>query len=348
MEANGRQYGIDIARLASMFMVVLLHNLLQGGVLDWTLDSMRDLLYMTLENCSIIAVNIFALISGYLGVGRKVHVRKLSGLWAAAFTWSAGMAIVGLIKGTQIGLWFYRSFFPVLANDYWYFNSFLALQLLVPLLNAGISVVGNAATLLLSLGLLCLSSLLGFPTGLGINNGYSAFWLVVLWLVGAAMRLNWDAVNRYLSTKRLLLGLALIPLLSTYLEWSYVVGGLDPRQWIEYVSPLVVIQSLCFFVLAARINITNNAVRRVLARASASAFGVYLIDNSYWVYSFWLDARFSWVLEIRPWTGLPMIIGISLGMYFLFLGLETIRRALFKKALQLIGTMNGSTNAVQA
>lgn len=339
MEANGRQYGIDIARLASMFMVVLLHNLLQGGVLDWTLDSMRDLLYMTLENCSIIAVNIFALISGYLGVGRKVHVRKLSGLWAAAFTWSAGMAIVGLIKGTQIGLWFYRSFFPVLANDYWYFNSFLALQLLVPLLNAGISVVGNAATLLLSLGLLCLSSLLGFPTGLGINNGYSAFWLVVLWLVGAAMRLNWDVVNRYLSTKRLLLGLALIPLLSTYLEWSYVVDGLDPRQWIEYVSPLVVIQSLCFFVLAARINITNNAVRRVLARASASAFGVYLIDNSYWVYSFWLDARFSWVLEIRPWTGLPIIIAISLGMYSVFLSLEAIRRALFIKARRVIGAI---------
>lgn len=66
MEANGRQYGIDIARLASMFMVVLLHNLLQGGVLDWTLDSMRDLLYMTLENCSIIAVNIFARIAGIM------------------------------------------------------------------------------------------------------------------------------------------------------------------------------------------------------------------------------------------------------------------------------------------
>lgn len=31
MESNSRQYGIDVARLASMFMVVLLHNLLQGG-----------------------------------------------------------------------------------------------------------------------------------------------------------------------------------------------------------------------------------------------------------------------------------------------------------------------------
>lgn len=286
---------------------------------------------MTLENCSIIAVNVFALISGYLGVGRKVHVRKLIGLWAAAFTWSAGMAIVGLIRGTQIGLWFYRSFFPVLANDYWYFNSFLALQLLVPLLNAGISVIGNAATLLLSLGLLCLSSFLGFPTGLGINNGYSAFWLIVLWLVGAAMRLNWDVITRYLSTKRLLFGLALIPLLSTYLEWSYVVGGLDPRQWIEYVSPLVVIQSLCFFVLAARVDITNNAVRRVLVRASASAFGVYLIDTSYWIYSFWLDLRFSWILMLRSWIGFPLIIAISFGMYALFLVLETTRRFIYKK-----------------
>lgn len=303
---------------------------------------------MILENCSIIAVNVFALISGYLGVGRKVHVRKLVGLWVAAFTWSAGMAIVGLTRGAQIGLWLYRSFFPVLANDYWYFNSFLALQLFVPILNAGISVIGNVATLLLSLGLLCLSSLLGFPSGLGINNGYSAFWLVVLWLVGAAVRLNWDVVTRYLSTKRLLLGLSLIPLLSTYLEWSYVVGGLDPMLWIEYVSPLVVIQSLCFFILAARINITNDSARRVLARASASAFGVYLIDVSYWIYDFWLNARFSWILELSPWTGLPMIIAISLGMYFLFLGLEAIRRALFKKALQLISTMNGPTNTAQA
>ena len=115
--------------------------------------------------------------------------------------------------------------------------------------------------------------------------------------------------------------------------------------WIEYVSPLVVIQSLCFFVLAARINITNEAARRVLARASASAFGVYLIDNSYWVYSFWLNARFSWILELSPWAGLPMIIAISLGMYFLFLGMEAARRALLIKAVRLIDILNGLANS---
>lgn len=48
--SESRQYGIDIARLSAMFMVVLLHNLLQGGILDWTLDSAKDLMYMTLDN----------------------------------------------------------------------------------------------------------------------------------------------------------------------------------------------------------------------------------------------------------------------------------------------------------
>ena len=48
-----RLYGIDIARLAAMFMVVTLHNLDQGCVLDWTIDSIRDCAYLTLENCAI-------------------------------------------------------------------------------------------------------------------------------------------------------------------------------------------------------------------------------------------------------------------------------------------------------
>ena len=65
-ESQQRAYGIDIARLTAMFMVVLLHNLGRGGILDWTLDSVSDLAYLGIENYAIVAVNVFALISGYL------------------------------------------------------------------------------------------------------------------------------------------------------------------------------------------------------------------------------------------------------------------------------------------
>lgn len=114
--SESRQYGIDIARLSAMFMVVLLHDLLQGGILDWTLDSAKDLMYMTLENYAIIAVNVFALISGYLGVGEAFRPSKLIHLWVAVFTWSAGSTIFRMCNGAQMDSWFYRSFFPVLGQ----------------------------------------------------------------------------------------------------------------------------------------------------------------------------------------------------------------------------------------
>ncbi len=96
-----RNYGIDVARLACAFMVVLLHNLNQGGMLDWSLSSPRSLAYVTLENYARVAVNIFALISGYLSSGRPMKPGRALDLWSSAFFWSGSMALVGLAGGGQ-------------------------------------------------------------------------------------------------------------------------------------------------------------------------------------------------------------------------------------------------------
>lgn len=98
-----RNYGIDIARLTCMFMVVLLHNLWQGGVLDWSLSTPRSLVYVTLENYAIVAVNVFALISGYISSGRSMKPRRALDLWASAFFWSGTLALVGLAGGGGTG-----------------------------------------------------------------------------------------------------------------------------------------------------------------------------------------------------------------------------------------------------
>lgn len=89
-----------------MFMVVLLHNLLQGGVLTWSFESPKDYVYALFENYAIIAVNVFALISGFLGVGRKVRLSKIIQLWISAFSWSAGISLFGVALGATIDSWF--------------------------------------------------------------------------------------------------------------------------------------------------------------------------------------------------------------------------------------------------
>lgn len=96
---HARNYGIDAARLVSMLMVVILHNLGHGGVLDWTLDSRNDIVYAAIENYSIIAVNIFALISGYLSCGKQPNYKRSPSLWGDAIFWSGAMALVGYIRG---------------------------------------------------------------------------------------------------------------------------------------------------------------------------------------------------------------------------------------------------------
>lgn len=330
MHNQTRLYGIDIARLASMFMVVLLHNLLQGGVLTWSFESPKDYVYALFENYAIIAVNVFALISGFLGVGRKVRLSKIIQLWISAFSWSAGISLFGVALGATIDSWFWESFFPVLGSCYWYFNSYLILQLILPFINNGILRMDRKKLLLLALALVLSSSLLGFPVGLGINSGYSVLWLLVLWIAGAAMKLNWNTIILWLSGKRLFIGLVVIPFISLYFEIQYVMEGLNPNQWIQYVSPFVVIQSFCFFILSARIKIHNEPVQKTLKALSPLAFGVYLIDNSSWFYSFYLKNRFAPLLNIRVCYGAPLLMVISLTMFTTFLALEAGRTAIFQ------------------
>lgn len=326
---DSRHYGIDIARLSAMFMVVLLHNLLQGGILDWTLDSAKDLMYMTLENYAIIAVNVFALISGYLGVGKAFRPKKLFYLWVGAFTWSAGSALFGFCIGSEVDSWFYRSFFPVLGQNYWYFNSFILLELFVPILNAAVARFKSRDLLFLTFGIVFVSVVLGFPNGLGMNRGYSAIWLIVLWLVGSSIRLNWDLISDRISSLRLLFACIFIPVVSTCFEFGYRRHALDPGQWIAYVSPLVTIQSICFFILVAKIEIADKSVRNLLKLFSPSAFGVYLIDCSSWFYGIWLSGRFKWILEFHSYFGIPSILLISAVMFISFLFAETVRLRLF-------------------
>ena len=63
-----RNYGIDLLRIVSMMMVVLLHVLGQGGILDGSDPlTVKSETAWLLEIGAYSAVNIYAMISGYVG-----------------------------------------------------------------------------------------------------------------------------------------------------------------------------------------------------------------------------------------------------------------------------------------
>lgn len=332
-EPKQRAYGIDIARLAAMYMVVILHNLGRGGVLDWTLDSIRDLAYLSVENYAIIAVNVFAMISGYLSAGRPLKGRSIFSIWATACFWSAATALTGFALG-QIGKFdLFVSLFPVSTAEYWYLNSFLLLQLMVPFLNCAIASITSFQLGILTLALLIASTLF---ESTGLNNGYSTMWLAVLWLTGASIKRNKEALNRVVSTRRLLFAYILLPLVVLYHQWNDVhVLQMSPLRWLAYSNPYVATSSICFFILATRINVSSKKAKGFLKQTSSLAFAVYIIDTSNWFYGIWLNGKLSWLLGKTALIGVPLLMTVSLIFFVTFLTLELFR----KKAIKLLESM---------
>lgn len=332
---DNRKYGIDVARLLSMFFVVLLHNLGRGGVLDWALSSPRSLAYVTLENVAIVAVNVFALISGYLCSGRSLKPRRLFDLWSSAFFWSVLLAIVGILKGSAPGVWTARAFFPLLGNVYWYLSAFIVLQLITPILSAGIDRLGREKTLVLSMSIVAACSVIGFTEWRGIGDGCTAFWLMVLWLVGRSLCDYREEILNLITTSRLIVASTLLPLCVTWFELRDATAGYDPSRWLSYISPTAVIQSICLFELLLRVKIGSTRIKKVLVAMSSAAFGVYLIDSSGWFYGFWLNDRFAWVNTLPTRIGVPLILCLSALMFLAFLLAEWLRRLMVAQILDV-------------
>ena len=129
--------GVDLLRVLSMFMVVVLHVLGQGGVLAaLTPGTPGWALGWTLECACYCAVDCFGLVSGYVAHSRYFSGRRCVLLWAQVAFYSAGIAL--LFKLFYPESTSFRSIlaacFPVMSQKYWYFTAYFTLIFFAPFL----------------------------------------------------------------------------------------------------------------------------------------------------------------------------------------------------------------------
>lgn len=329
---NQRRWGIDILRIASMFMVLLLHNLGHKGALTWTFDSTHEWVLWYVEDFTIVAVDVFALICGFLLAGKKDCWKNAASLYLTVWFWSAVLNLPFVVLQPQgVALeQIAHAVFPVLSGDYWYFNTYLLLLVFIPFLNAGISRFSSRGLLGASLMMLGLMCSVGFLGGIGAASGYSTLWLACLYVCGAAIRLNEESIFRAFSRRRMIAAILLLPAVSLLLQVDSATHGVDTTRWISYVSPIVVAQALAFFGLLLRVEVPSPWVRRALVLVSASAFSVYIIDSSKLVYGYLLTDAFAFTRTIPTLHAVVSIIGGTILMFVVFLLMDFVRLRLFK------------------
>ena len=119
MEKTTRNYGIDLLRVVAMFFVIILHTLGQGGLLKTAIVHSTNYKFLwLLEIIAYCAVDIFALISGYVSYNKETKYKNYINLWFQVVFYSLVLVLTfQIINPTIINSNDYiRSFFPV-TND---------------------------------------------------------------------------------------------------------------------------------------------------------------------------------------------------------------------------------------
>ena len=95
IQKNERNFGIDLLRILAMYMVVVLHVLGHGGILEaCERFSLNYYIAWVLETSAYCAVDIFAMITGYGIVNTKFNGFKMIPLWLNVFFYSAIITIL--------------------------------------------------------------------------------------------------------------------------------------------------------------------------------------------------------------------------------------------------------------
>ena len=138
-----RNYGIDLLRIVTMFMIVNLHVFWYGGILRsenlYFLSAKYNIVWI-LEIICYVAVNCYALISGFVGIESRYKYSNIVLLWLRVVFYSISLYLIGCIFGiVDFNFNTLITFcFPVVNSKYWYFTAYFCLFFFMPILNSAL------------------------------------------------------------------------------------------------------------------------------------------------------------------------------------------------------------------
>lgn len=313
-----RNPGVDLLRLAAMFMVCVLHVMGPGGVMDALAGRSlsRIMAANMLYGLCYGAVDCFALISGYVGAGHPFRYSSVLRFWLQVFFYSGGITLFyAIVEPQKVGPEQIRgAFFPVLTKQYWYVTAYMGLLLLEPVLNAGLAALSKRqkAVLAGSILLVFSASSYRFEEVFGTEKGYSMLWLVLLYLVGGCLK--------ELRLKQWQAWLCLL---------LYPAAALGLKTGGQYVSIGYVLGSIGLLLFLAHLPFPAW-LGRTISRLGPLAFGVYLIHVHPIIYNSYMYFRYRGLAELRAPSMLMQILLASAQIFLPCLAIEAVRALLFR------------------
>lgn len=351
--SSDRNPGLDLARNLAILLVLVQHIVCLGGLSNDSMGLAHKLQARTIEAFSQCCVDLFGLLSGYLGVATlSWNWKKLGRLWLQV--WTTGLlvcgvcALGGLVAPSVFGGrlptqadWLTAAC-PLLRDEYWYFTGYLFVFLLAPLLNrtvfaAGRERVGIAAAGVVFLLVCGTTACPGGVDRLPLAKGYSAAWLVCLYVFGAALRRAEDRLRPLRAahffgltalcvavTAGQRLAMASVPALKSLFAGEWTLH--------HYTSPTITLAAAATLLGCARLRpcLFVGLPGRLNAALAPCAFGIYLLHVQPFFFLSMFKGRFVFLDRVPDSLFAVSVVGTAVGLYFLFAALEAARRRLWR------------------
>lgn len=333
-QADRRNYGIDLLRIVSMFLIVILHVLGQGGILQQAQTDGSYAVSWFMEIGAYCAVNCYALISGFVGFSEQPKNQKYSRyiiLWMqVVFYCILVTGIFCVIRSDVISkVRLFSAIFPVAFKQYWYFSAYIGVFFMMPWLNKAIRNFSKKE--LTGLVVTCAAVFSFYSTAMQIvgdpfllSGGYSFLWLMVLYIIGAYIKRY--EMYKYIKKSYLILivcGLVIF-------TWGWKMGMTRGEDiFVSYISPTILGIAVALLLLFCQINVVGFA-RKCVRFAAPAAFGVYLIHTHPLVFEYIIQGRFSGVADLSVVLIPAVVLGIAAVIFTVCILIDKLRTGIFE------------------
>lgn len=293
-----RNANMDLLRIVSMLLIILLHSIDHSGVIEATITAPITaqlwvrFTYMLTQVC----VNCYVLISGYFLVSSRFRLQKLIVLWMEVVFYSLTIRVVFILAG-------YRTFsitsilscfVPVFTGRYWFITIYFGLYLLFPFLNIAIKAMNKRQHTVLNILLFVLFSVMVsiHPSFAGMKSGggWGLAWFVVLYFAAAWFRLYYDKTSKLLPVLIYIGGAVFIACGYVFVGSKITIVRTFLDNLYRYDSVAAYVFSLCVLSFFINVKINSRIVNSIIVFIAPATFGVYLIhahaDFSPWSWEF--------------------------------------------------------------
>ncbi len=334
--SNSRNLGIELFRIISMIMIVLLHVLGRGGIYPYAEHlSTNYKIAWFLETAAYCSVNCYALISGYVNLKSNFKFRKIVYLWLEVFFITVSTTSIFSIFGqTPVtkDKWMI-ALFPLTKKEYWYFNAYALLFFFIPILNKGILSLTKRQHLTIMASIFFLTSILPFVGDkelFSLGGGYSCIWLMILYVFGAYFRLY--GIPKFAKPILCFLSFFLFTLIAWWQKIGLELSDPDEERagdLISYTSPCMVIMAVSLLLLFAQVKIKTNWGKFTISWLGKSSFGVFLVHVGTMVWGA-IDGHWAKYANAPTWKMLFVIFSATISMYIICSAYSIVRILIFK------------------